>query len=64
MNDTVYFLCDGKKCSPEKCRGSECVHTSDPRHAKNFKERHIEDITIFIEKTDEEHLPENGTFVM
>ena len=33
--ERVMYLCDGKTCS--KCDNSECHHTYDISHAKNFK---------------------------
>ena len=54
--DKVYFLCNGQnpKCK-DRCElltpNPMCIHTSDPRYAKNFK---IEDDmlgnTIYIEE--------------
>ena len=37
MSDIIYFLCNGKnpKCK-DRCRYSECCHTSNPEYAKNF----------------------------
>lgn len=31
---TAFYLCDGKAC--DDCHATECKHTSDIRHAKNF----------------------------
>lgn len=34
MAMTIYYLCDRRAC--EKCN-SDCTHTSEIRHAKNFR---------------------------
>lgn len=34
MATTIYYLCDRRAC--EKCN-PDCTHTSDIRHAKNFR---------------------------
>lgn len=32
----VLYLCDGKICG-DGCMNTDCIHTTDIRHAKNFK---------------------------
>ena len=55
LNVRIFFLCDGKK---ERCKDSEgcywqnrgqCMHTSDPRHSRNFDpltEEGLEEIDV------------------
>lgn len=43
----VFYLCDGTACNGG-CSISGCTHTTDVRHAKNFK--YIFDGEYFLEK--------------
>ena len=58
----VYFLCNGKnpKCA-DKCKTSECIHTTDPQYAKNFviEKNDNYDEDIIVEKTPDD---KSGTF--
>lgn len=51
---TVLYLCDSKKCyEPESCKDrTECNHTMDIRHAKNFVQLRP-NVYVEKEKTDE-----------
>ena len=59
--DKFYFLCNGQnpKCK-DRCELSSlnptCIHTSDPRYAKNFKKE--EDLignTIYVEEVRDDN---------
>ena len=61
--ERVLYLCNGKnpKCK-DKCKNSECTHTSDPNYAKNFtvEVNNYGDVTI-CEKTPGDN---SGTFII
>lgn len=39
---SILYLCDGKMCGDD-CPNIDCMHTSDIRHAKNFKKQSFTD---------------------
>lgn len=49
----ILYLCDGKQCG-DSCPSTECKHTSDITHAKNFRNRFIQGLKSDIQFSEKE----------